>query len=175
MNTFLANLIWLLHFAFILFYTITPFTDIHRFTELHILLLFAAPCIWVHWLANSDECALTHLEMFFRGGDIEKTDSFFYNLVQPVYQPTDDRHVRQFIWFASIALWLITLVKFIKNPCVFKNFFRRAFGERADGNPTVMGIVTTSSDVLEDGQVLSTKRVVTRYTSPPERFASIIG
>lgn len=171
MNTFLANLIWLLHIAFIIFYAVTPFTDIHRFPELHILLLFTGPCLFVHWLANSDECALTHLEMLFRGG--EKTESFFYNLVQPVYQPTDDRQVRSFIWAASIALWLITLVKFIKNPCVFKDFFRKALGKQTDSNPVAVGVITTSSS-LDDGKVqASTRRLVARYIQEPSRVSMI--
>lgn len=180
MNQFLANLIWLLHIAFILFYVITPFTDIHKYTEMHILMLATGPLLWIHWLCNSDECALTHLENFFRGG-VEKKDSFFFNLVQPIYQPTNDQQIRQFIWVASISLWLITLAKFIKNPCVFKNFFRRAIhGPLVDqsisdgARPSVVGVITTSSGVSENGQTLTRKRVVTRYISQPERFASII-
>jgi len=176
MNEFFANAIWLLHIAFILFYTLTPFTDIHKFPELHILMLFTGPLLWVHWLCNSDECSLTRMELMLRG-DIEKRESFFYNLVSPIYQPTDDQQVRQIMWVVSIGLWLITLSKFIKNPCIFKDFFNRALGRApaVGSQPTVVGVVTTSSGVSEDGQtVLSKQRVVTRYISQPERFATTI-
>lgn len=180
MNEFFANVIWLLHIAFILFYTIVPFTDIHKFPELHILMLATGPLLWVHWLCNSDECSLTRLELMLRG-DIEKRESFFYNLVSPIYQPTDDRQVRQIMWAVSIGLWLVTLSKFIKNPCIFKNFFDRALGRtpshkvgHVGDQSTVIGVVT-SSGVSEDGMtVLSKQRVLTKYISEPSRFSTTV-
>jgi len=131
MNTFLANLIWILHICFVLFFVVTPFLDIEEYPELHILHLMCGPLLFIHWIAGSDECALTRMEMFFRGTE-EKQTSFFYNLVQPIYQPTDDRLIRQWIWVVSIALWLITLTKFIKKPCVFRNFLTKV---RNGGRP----------------------------------------
>lgn len=136
MQHFLANLIWVLHILFVLFFVSVPFLDIMEFPELHVLHLMCGPLLFVHWLANSDECALTRIEMFLRG-DAEKTNSFFYNLVQPIYQPTDDRLMRQGIWVVSIALWLITLTKFIKNPCVFRSFLHKArYGTSSAPRPT---------------------------------------
>ena len=123
LSRFVANLIFVLHLAFILFYALTPFTNIKRHPELHILHLFTGPLLFIHWLANSNECALTYLENALRGG-VEPENSFFYNLVDPVYRPTSDAAVKQLIWVVSIALWLITLVKFIKNPCVLVDFIK---------------------------------------------------
>jgi len=123
LSQFFANLIFALHIFFVLFYTLVPFTDIKRHPELHILHLFTGPLLFIHWLANSNECALTHMESILRGG-VEPENSFFYNLVDPIYRPTSDDAVKQFIWVVSIALWLVTLVKFIKNPCVLTDFIK---------------------------------------------------
>lgn len=147
MHLLLANLVWVLHILFVLFFVTVPFLDIMEYPELHILHLMTGPLLWVHWLANSDECALTRIEMFFRG-DAEKTNSFFYNLVQPIYQPTDDRVLRQGIWVVSIGLWLITLTKFIKNPCVFKAFLGKLRNGKRNA-PTVSAPPATVATLQE--------------------------
>jgi hypothetical protein len=125
MNEFLANLIFVLHILFILFFTLVPFTNIKSFPELHILHLFTGPLLFVHWLANSSDCALTQMERFFRGDDFSDDKSFFFNLVNPIYKPTDDAVLKQIIWALSIGLWLITVTKFIKNPCVLRDFWNK--------------------------------------------------
>ena len=78
MHLLLANVIWALHILFVLFFVTVPFLDIMEHPELHILHLMTGPLLFVHSLANSDECALTRIEMLFRG-DAEKGNSFFYN------------------------------------------------------------------------------------------------
>jgi hypothetical protein len=123
MNTFAANLIFILHLLFIAFYSVVPFLDFTRFPELAILHLATGPLLFIHWIFNSQECALTRLEMFFRG-ETNQNNSFFYNLVAPIYSPTDDATLKQIIWVLAIGLWLITVTKFIKNPCVMTDFIQ---------------------------------------------------
>jgi len=134
MNTFLANLIFILHILFILFYVVVPFLNIKKHPELHILHLCTGPLLFIHWIANSSECALTRLEMFFRG-ETEQSNSFFFNLVNPIYKPAGDHEIRQLIWVLSIGLWLITLTKFIKNPCVMTDFIRDVKAGRRRPSP----------------------------------------
>jgi hypothetical protein len=147
MHLIFANIIWILHILFVLFFTGVPFLDIKRFPELHILHLMTGPLLWVHWLANSDECALTRIEMFLRG-DTEKGESFFYNLVAPIYAQSDDTAIRQTIWFVSIVLWLITLTKFIKNPCVFKTFMHKLRNGGRTAADETAGVTTLKEVVI---------------------------
>lgn len=178
MNGFLANVIWVLHILFILFFCLVPFFDIQKTPELHILHLFTGPLLFIHWIANSDECALTRIELMLRGGSIQKNESFFFNLVEPIYKPTGDAEVRKVIWALSIGLWLITVSKFIKNPCVFKDFFSRAMngGRLPSSSLTVAPPVAVDGGSLNPaaGVVVVKKRVLRSYTSPTGQTAATI-
>lgn len=170
-NGFLANVIWVLHILFILFFCLVPFFDIQKTPELHILHLFTGPLLFIHWIANSDECALTRLELMLRGGSIQKNESFFFNLVEPIYKPTGDAEVRKVIWALSIGLWLITVSKFIKNPCVFKDFFSRAMhGGRLPSSSVEQVQALQGSPQV----VVVKKRVLRSYTSPTGQTAATI-
>lgn len=117
-----ANIIWLIHIAFILWYIITPFTNNVPMLTLH---FFTAPMLWVHWITLRDECSLTLLEMKLRGIEDCK-ESFFWNVVSPIYKPRTDETMRQFIWIASILLWLVTLSKVLKRPEMIAEVFHAA-------------------------------------------------
>lgn len=121
-----ADLIWLLHTAFIIWYFLVPFFNNHPMLVLH---LFTGPLLFLHWLLNSDDCSLTLLEMKLRGIEDCK-ESFFWNLVSPIYKPPSDDVTRQLIWAVSIFLWGITVIKVVHTPSILTSVFKdtvRAF------------------------------------------------
>src|SRR5210317_1728332 len=120
-----ATFIRLLHYAFIMFYVIAPFTQNSSLLLLH---LMTGPLLWVHWYTLSDECSLTLIECWCRGIPYgERHESFFFNLVNPIYKFESDADVRKFIWTASIVLWLITFIKVLHNPSLVTEPFRQAW------------------------------------------------
>lgn len=158
-----ATFIRLLHYAFIMFYVIAPFTNNSSLLLLH---LMTGPLLWVHWYTLSDECSLTLLECWFRGIPYsQRQESFFFNLVSPIYKFKSDADVRKFIWIVSIALWMVTLIKVLNNPGILTETFRQAWNgpprvSRVDVEPVVIG---------------SNPRDVFSYTLPQKHVSSIIG
>lgn len=116
-NTFLANIVWLLHMLFILWMIVIPFTNIEPMLVLH---LIVCPFLWFHWILNEDTCSLTMLEMHLRG--VKCDESFFHSVVSPVYKISDD-DMRSAAWVASIGLWLVTLSKVMKRPKMITDVF----------------------------------------------------
>jgi len=122
-SEFVANIIWLIHLAFIIWYTVTPFTHAEPMLVLH---LFTGPFLALHWILNDDNCSLTLMEMKLRG--IEKCEeSFFWNVVSPIYKPRTDDTGKQVIWIAMIGLWMVTLTKILRRPGMVGDMFRNAF------------------------------------------------
>lgn len=116
-SQFLANVCWLLHVLFSLWVVITPFTNNEPMLVLH---LFIMPFLWFHWALHDDTCALTLAERYLRG--VEAKESFFHNLVSPVYKIQDEQ-MRSFSWTVSVVLWLITLYKVTRRPGMIKDVF----------------------------------------------------
>lgn len=116
-NVLLANLIWLLHVAFILWMIVTPFTSNEPMLVLH---AFVCPFLMFHWIVDEDTCSLTLLEATLRGVPCEK--SFFYSLVSPIYKPRD-QDVRAVAWVATVGLWLVTLSKVLRRPAMIGDVF----------------------------------------------------
>lgn len=116
-SEFLANLVWLLHMAFVLWVVIVPFTNNEPMLVLHLIVM---PFLWFHWLVNNDTCALTLMERGLRG--VSEQESFFHNLVSPVYK-IQDGQLRVVCWVASFVLWFITLRKVMKRPTMIKDVF----------------------------------------------------
>lgn len=160
-----ATLIRLLHYAFIIFYILAPFTNNSSLLLLH---LMTGPLLWVHWYTLSDECSLTLIECWCRGIPYnERHESFFFNLVSPIYKFESDADVRRFIWMASIALWLVTLAKVLHNPRLVTEPFRQAWNPP----PRVNEVESVS---WPERLHPSTTRDVLLYTMPEKRFSSII-
>lgn len=90
-----------LHLAYVAFVAWAPFSGHRGAMVLHAL---TTPMLWVHWLLNDDQCALTLLEKAVRG--VEDDRSFFHALVSPVYK-VRDADLRVACWAASVALWLV--------------------------------------------------------------------
>jgi hypothetical protein len=82
----LLYLINILHLLLILFIVITPFLNTNYYLLIHIIIV---PFIILHWLTNSNVCALTIGEYYLRekitGVPVQNQDSFFARLVEPVY------------------------------------------------------------------------------------------
>lgn len=116
-STLLANVCWLLHVLFVLWVVITPFTSNEPMLVLH---MFIMPFLWFHWAMNDDTCALTLAERYLRG--VDSQESFFHNLVSPVYKIQDDQ-VRSASWVISLVLWLITVFKVMQRPAMIKDVF----------------------------------------------------
>ena len=100
-----SGLIWVLHAAYIAFMALAPFSSSRTLLVMHAL---TTPALWVHWLLNDDQCALTMLEKAVRGVGDDR--SFFHALVSPVYK-VRDADVRAACWVASAALWAVTMSK----------------------------------------------------------------
>jgi hypothetical protein len=137
-----ALFVRILHILLVLWVIFTPFTQNEPMLILH---LFAVPSLWLHWYMMDDTCSLWLLEMKLRGLK-ETHESFFYNLVSPVYKIRDD-DIRVTAWWASIALWLITLAKVMGRPEMIRDVFRHAmhpskYADRLDAKPSIIVVQT---------------------------------
>lgn len=106
----LAALVWVLHVLFVAFMVWAPFSDSESALALHFL---GTPFLWLHWLLNDDTCALSLLEKRLRG--VSDRNSFFHNLVSPVYKIRDE-HVRVLAWGASVGLWFVSASRVMREP-----------------------------------------------------------
>lgn len=116
-STFLANVCWVLHILFVLWVLAVPFTDNEPMLVLHLMVM---PFLWLHWAVNDDTCALTLAERHLRG--VGSEESFFHNLVSPVYKIRDD-DLRVVCWWFSVGLWLVTLSKVLRRPAMIREVF----------------------------------------------------
>jgi len=116
-SEFLANVVWVLHLAFVAWMIIVPFTNNEPMLVLHLMIV---PFLWMHWALNDDTCALTLAERHLRG--VSSNESFFHNLVSPVYKIRDE-DVRSVSWLVSVALWGLTLSKVLKRPSMVRDVF----------------------------------------------------
>lgn len=122
MSDLLANLIWIIHICFIIWFVVTPFFNSPEMLVLHVM---TGLTLFVHWFFNSDDCCLSLLESKIRG--VEKSESFFHSLVSPIYKFESDASLRKFVWLASILLWSISVGKIIRNPGMIKDVFAKAW------------------------------------------------
>lgn len=102
--TLASAAIWGLHLVLVGFMVLAPFSANRAVLVAH---LVATPFLWLHWLLNSDACALTLLEQQLRGG-VPAHRTFMHALVSPVYK-VSDADVRSVAWLGSALLWLVTL------------------------------------------------------------------
>ena len=112
----LANLIWLLHIAFVVFVVATPFVGNQ---ELQTLYVATIPFVCLHWLYNNDTCILTLFERTLRG--VDDNNSFFHALLSPVYKPDafSDASLKKCVWLCTIVLWLIAMRSLKKKNFAF--------------------------------------------------------
>ena len=114
LNTVLANLVFVLHIAFVLWFLWAPFSGNESMIVLHALMF---PFIAFHWILNQDTCALTLLERSLRG--VSSEESFFHNLVSPIYK-IEDSHMRVIAWVVGIGLWSVSVYKISQDTAMVK-------------------------------------------------------
>lgn len=84
----IANIIFIIHLIFLIYMVVFPFITKDSFQLFfHAILL---GFIMLHWLMNSDTCALTEIEFWFRktftnGFSDKRGDTFFGKLISPIY------------------------------------------------------------------------------------------
>jgi hypothetical protein len=98
-----ADLIKILHAAFTFVNLLAPFLDSQDLLRYHVVIM---PFLYLHWITNDDTCALTLLETRLRG--VPNRQSFFHNLVSPVYK----FRASNVIWILSLTLWIISMVRY---------------------------------------------------------------
>jgi hypothetical protein len=108
-NNILANTIFIIHLAIILFVIIAPFTEI---TVFHILQISLGFTLLIHWFLNSDICSLTLLEGSLRG--IPSNDTFIGKFIKPLYN-INENNWAFFIKIITIILVMISSYKLLGN------------------------------------------------------------
>lgn len=102
-------IIRIIHALFIIFMVYAPFAKDMELVALHFVLV---PFLYIHWLTNDATCFLTLVEKNMRG--VGEEQSFFHSLLAPIYQFHKDE-VNYLVWFASYALWLVSLYRLQKE------------------------------------------------------------
>lgn len=104
LNDLLANVVFLVHVAVIIFFVSSPFIDS---PTVWVLAFIAAVFTTSHWLMpgpGKDTCCLTVCERWLRGCD--STDSFFHNIMSPIYLAVDKEQGGTFTNdFTNRAVW----------------------------------------------------------------------
>jgi len=103
----LADLVKLIHIVFVLFVVLVPFTKNEFWLTIHFIIV---PFMMLHWLTNQSVCAFTELEKMLRG-TTEDSETIIGQIVGPIYKFQSAGQENMFVWFITIALWLITLYK----------------------------------------------------------------
>jgi hypothetical protein len=106
LNIFAANLIKGLHIFLILFMVFAVLSNNPLIILINLILMFG---IMFHWMVNSDICCLTMCEQYLRG-KVDPTETFFGNLVGPVYAA----HSIEYSWMIIIVLFIANIYKLHK-------------------------------------------------------------
>ena len=82
MYFFLGQVVFSIHFIFLLLIVLVPFLSM----EIPILIIHVMACslVLLHWSLNNDVCALTYLEQLCMG--ITREESFVHRVVSPIYR-----------------------------------------------------------------------------------------
>lgn len=102
-NNKILTFVRLIHLLIVLYVVFALFV-INK--PLHLLLYVTiVSCILAHWAFNSDVCALTYIENWFRGST-NKSDGFIQEIVAPIYNISNKD-----IHFATFCLLIIGSIK----------------------------------------------------------------
>lgn len=104
--TVLADVIWCLHVALILFVVVIPLTT--QKWPILTLHLATIASLMTHWAVEQDTCFLTLVESITRG--IHPEHSFVHQIVSPVYRIKDDE-IKGMVWWITPVLGLLSLHK----------------------------------------------------------------
>ena len=93
------NIIFWIHFCFLLWILVTPFLNDRRQLEFYGMII---PFIFYHWSVNDYTCAMTQLEMMLTNQEKEKT--FMHRVVSPIYvmEENDVNKITKTVFF---TLW----------------------------------------------------------------------
>lgn len=118
----LGIIIKIIHVLLVIFILITPFTSSEYLQTLHLMIV---PFILLHWLTNQSVCALTEMEKIVTGKTCDE-ETFFGQVVGPVYKFKTKGEENLFVWLLMITLWFITFVKLqTTNFAQFRNDIAR--------------------------------------------------
>ena len=94
------NIIFWIHFCFLLWILVTPFLNDRRQLEFYGMII---PFIFYHWSVNDDTCAMTQLEMMLTNQEKEKT--FMHRVVSPIYvmEENDVNKITKTVFFTLLA------------------------------------------------------------------------
>lgn len=116
MAEILANMVWVIHFFFVLFILITPFTDRRSLLVYHTIFV---PSMLLHWLTNNNTCSLTLVEKRLRKKhdkkDDEEDDCFTCKIIEPIYD------FRKNNYDYSLLIYIVTLGLFAISSCKVYN------------------------------------------------------
>lgn len=84
-----------------------PFFGDAYLLSMHFLIV---PFIMLHWVTNQSVCALTEMEKFVTGKTCDD-ETFFGQVVGPVYKFRTKDEENLFVWTLLVTLWLITAFK----------------------------------------------------------------
>ena len=93
------NIIFWIHFCFLLWILVTPFMNDRRQLEFYGMII---PFIFYHWSVNDDTCAMTQLEMMLTNQEKEKT--FMHRVVSPIYE-MEENDVNKITKTVFFTLW----------------------------------------------------------------------
>lgn len=96
-----------LHFLLVIFILGAPFFGDAYLLSMHFLVV---PFIMLHWITNQSVCALTEMEKFVTGKTCDD-ETFFGQVVGPVYKFRTKGDENVFLWTLLISLWLISAFK----------------------------------------------------------------
>ena len=112
-NILIENIIKIIHIIIIIFMIIVPFINIPYLLILHITFSI---CLMIHWIMNSNECALSHIEAYYR--KIPRCNTIMNRFITPLYQISDNQYI-YFIWIITIILLIISLYKLYNSPKIY--------------------------------------------------------
>jgi hypothetical protein len=96
-----------LHFLLVVFIIGAPFFGDPYLQSMHFLIV---PFIMIHWATNQSVCALTEMEKLVTGKECDD-DTFFGQVVGPVYKFSSIEDENFFLWTLLIVLWSVTVFK----------------------------------------------------------------
>lgn len=99
-----ADIIYMIHLFVLIFVIVAPFMSNQKILVIEMALLLA---IMFHWITNNQVCCLTEVEKILRNKEHD-TQTFFGNLIGPVYTFGKDSMMYQIALFTLI---MITLYK----------------------------------------------------------------
>ena len=112
------NIIFLIHFIFLIGIIVVPFTNDRRSLEFYSILI---PFIFYHWSVNDDTCALTQAEMAITGQ--KKEETFMGRVVGPIYKMEENEinHLTKTVFF---VLWGIVQYRLGHFDSMIRDVFK---------------------------------------------------